>query len=1225
MSRLFDHLLISCPNDGGLFLAHEGNAFKLDNVYSVGLWATKTELLRGVQPDRLWLHGQQASTSTLTLQEIPDIHDVMEWQDHYYVVGTTKNQILKLDKQGHVVDTWNFPGEEDSMHLNCLGEWSGRIVFSAFGDFDTHRGYKGLTDGTGFIQDLATGQKIIKGLSQPHSLVAHGETLLVANSQCEELREYLPSGECKRKKILDGYTRGICIVGNVIYVGLSRSRNLAAGSLQSAHVLALDIDTWQELGRIALDASEVYSIVHIADTSTLIRLMATSISFSSNERSAQHHALKVSTDALLSEANRVNEAMQLDHLSTTHNLNLQVEIAQQQTLDKHANVLELEQRALAAAMLAEDAEQRALAAKTSLDQMTQHAQTAQTRAEQLEQRALAAEDRSEQLQQRIQHTESSLEQLQQRTANAQESTDEHERRAALADAELASCQRELAEVYASSSWRITEPLRRTLTRVRQITHQGASSSIATRGKKLLRASRYAVNHYGSLHIATAKTLSLYRKHGLTGIRQRAAALLMRNGEGPQVNFSEIGTDFYASGADALAYNPLVTIIVPNYNHASYLRARLDSIYSQTYTHYEVILLDDLSKDESREILQEYADKHPENTRCAFNEINSGGVFNQWKKGLELANGDLIWIAESDDYCSDNFIEEQVRSFANQAVMLSFARSVFVTGDSCRQVWSTEEYLAAHDQEMWLKPFTRSAHWLVNKCWSLVNIVPNVSSAIFRNPRELAVLNDPAWTSMKVCGDWVFYLNMIRGGLVAYTPSTTNYYRQHANNTSVQSQSTDLYYREHEYVASQLASLYRLNDGLLSSLKVDLQRQWAFCRPDTDVAHLDTLFDLERIEPHSARRKPNLMMLVYALAAGGGETFPIMLANLLRVNGYAVTLLNCKEQPTEPGVRKMLQRNVPLLELTQLEYAPLAMKELGIELMHSHHAWVDITFASLLLGNDDVRHVVSMHGMYEMMPKAHFKSVLPVMERRFDCVVYTAEKNLTPFSAKFRELKGFTRIDNALPLMPIAPIGRAELGISDEAFVLCLVSRAISEKGWSEAVRAVQQAQAVSTRRIHLLLIGEGPEYDLLKHQALEGIHLLGFKQNIRDYFALADIGFLPSRFKGESYPLVLIDCLHAGTPVLASSVGEIHSMLVTDEGIAGALFDLVNWQIPVQTLADIIVELARDNSDHLASITSHVPAAAAKFDPNLLFRKYDMVYGEALRLTQRVDLKEATE
>ena len=79
--------------------------------------------------------------------------------------------------------------------------------------------------------------------------------------------------------------------------------------------------------------------------------------------------------------------------------------------------------------------------------------------------------------------------------------------------------------------------------------------------------------------------------------------------------------------------PLVSIIVPNYNHALYLRERLDTIYNQTYPNFEVILLDDCSTDDSRDILEEYAERYSKNTRILFNDVNSGSVFQQWNKGL----------------------------------------------------------------------------------------------------------------------------------------------------------------------------------------------------------------------------------------------------------------------------------------------------------------------------------------------------------------------------------------------------------------------------------------------------------------------------------------------------------------------------------------------------------------------------------------------------------------
>ena len=74
----------------------------------------------------------------------------------------------------------------------------------------------------------------------------------------------------------------------------------------------------------------------------------------------------------------------------------------------------------------------------------------------------------------------------------------------------------------------------------------------------------------------------------------------------------------------------VSVIVPCYNHAPYLKQRIESILNQTYQNFELILLDDVSPDESAEILLSYKD-HPKVSHCIINEKNSGSTFHQWNK------------------------------------------------------------------------------------------------------------------------------------------------------------------------------------------------------------------------------------------------------------------------------------------------------------------------------------------------------------------------------------------------------------------------------------------------------------------------------------------------------------------------------------------------------------------------------------------------------------------
>ncbi|HET6990511.1 MAG TPA: glycosyltransferase family 2 protein, partial [Bacteroidia bacterium] len=101
-------------------------------------------------------------------------------------------------------------------------------------------------------------------------------------------------------------------------------------------------------------------------------------------------------------------------------------------------------------------------------------------------------------------------------------------------------------------------------------------------------------------------------------------------------------------------SPLVSVILPNYNHARFLEQRIKSILSQTFRDFEIIILDDCSTDNSREIIDRYRSDE-KISHVIFNETNSGSAFSQWKKGIQSASGTYIWIAESDDFCDPDFL------------------------------------------------------------------------------------------------------------------------------------------------------------------------------------------------------------------------------------------------------------------------------------------------------------------------------------------------------------------------------------------------------------------------------------------------------------------------------------------------------------------------------------------------------------------------------------------
>lgn len=274
MPEMFSNLLVSCPNGGGLFVVNDGLALRVDDIDTTGLAWSEGVLLRGLQPDRLWVADGRFQIVDGTKSDFDDIHDVLLTDQFTYVVGTTKNEIVKLDRLGEAAERWVLGDAPDSCHVNGLALWNGRVVFSAFGDFNDTRGYKGRSCGAGYVQDLATGKRLISGLSQPHSPASFGKNLLIANSEQAALEEYSPDGTLVRSKTLHGYVRGVCAAGDLIYVGLSSSRNAATIEMESAQLLALDAASWDVLGSVAFPVKEIYSVVWVRDDSDLVRIVS---------------------------------------------------------------------------------------------------------------------------------------------------------------------------------------------------------------------------------------------------------------------------------------------------------------------------------------------------------------------------------------------------------------------------------------------------------------------------------------------------------------------------------------------------------------------------------------------------------------------------------------------------------------------------------------------------------------------------------------------------------------------------------------------------------------------------------------------------------------------------------------------------------------------------------------------------------------------------------------
>lgn len=228
----------------------------------------------------------------------------------------------------------------------------------------------------------------------------------------------------------------------------------------------------------------------------------------------------------------------------------------------------------------------------------------------------------------------------------------------------------------------------------------------------------------------------------------------------------------------------ISVVVPNYNYERFLLQRIYSILSQNYKLYEIIILDDNSKDNSVELIKkiESAVSKYVNIKLVINKENSGSAFKQWQKGFEIANGDYLWIAEADDYCEKNLIRNLVKPISkSKNVIISYSDTAFINTNGNIILKSIKPEIDIQKTGHWNKNYQNNGISEIENYCFLNNTIANVSSSIIKNGKYGMYLEKAG--TFKQCGDWYLYVKLIENGDICYTDKILNYYRVHGNNVS----------------------------------------------------------------------------------------------------------------------------------------------------------------------------------------------------------------------------------------------------------------------------------------------------------------------------------------------------------------------------------------------------------------------------------------------------------
>lgn len=243
--------------------------------------------------------------------------------------------------------------------------------------------------------------------------------------------------------------------------------------------------------------------------------------------------------------------------------------------------------------------------------------------------------------------------------------------------------------------------------------------------------------------------------------------------------------------------PVVSIIVPNYNHSKFLEQRLASIFNQTYQAFEVIILDDCSTDNSRDIIERYR-SNPKVSNIIYNEVNSGSPFKQWYKGIQLAKGEYVWIAESDDTCEFCFLETlMMRINKINNCVLAYCRTNDIDNDGI--IISKKRSVKRY------KIFSGTS-FVVNKLL-FGNCVYNASCAVFKRTSALSIPD--RWINSRGAGDYYFWVLLSKSGNVYSLYQTLAYRRIHDANVTHKASSSGCNLKDERIIVDYIYNQYHI--------------------------------------------------------------------------------------------------------------------------------------------------------------------------------------------------------------------------------------------------------------------------------------------------------------------------------------------------------------------------------------------------------------------------------
>jgi glycosyltransferase involved in cell wall biosynthesis/ubiquinone/menaquinone biosynthesis C-methylase UbiE len=605
--------------------------------------------------------------------------------------------------------------------------------------------------------------------------------------------------------------------------------------------------------------------------------------------------------------------------------------------------------------------------------------------------------------------------------------------------------------------------------------------------------------------------------------------------------------------------PAVSVIVPNYNCEKYLKKRLDSIVNQTFKDFEIILLDDCSTDRSLEILNQYLD-YP-NVRFIKNQCNGGNPFKQWYKGFLEAKGEILWFAESDDYCEHDLLEKILPGFNNPSVVLAYGDS-FMVDESNKIIGDYTSYLDIFDSRHWKSSYQVSGTEEINFGLGIKNTIPNASAVLIRKNCIVEDIFKKTF-QFKFSGDWFFYTQVIKGKDISFCCEKLNYHRKHMQTvTSKFNQdktAMKVLLKEAELIHSHIIEDYSINEEYLKKWQYYMAEQIHAFYPNTSKKNFNRYYQYTTTEDKIKKKiieKNKNKRLVFLTTNdgapnGGSEQLWIETAIKCQKLGHQVMIIIKKWDP-EPsfiqlfydlGIKIIFKGNNEFNEMFSFNPDLLIIstgdQDEGIEwydkCKKSNISYIIINQLTKEPEYWPIRKDINekVKSGYLGAAKVFFtcENNHKVMEKRLNCQILNAIKHYNPFHIEKNSFVPFPPMDNGLKIAIPANLVQIHKGqhMAIELF---------NWDKWRE-------------RPIQLNLYGRGTDEKVLKAMVKEyALKQVVFHQPTPDLLTIWRDNhaiFMPSFMEG--LPVVLVSAMICARVPILTDIGGHRE--VVDDNING--------------------------------------------------------------------------